>query len=228
MAVDIVEFLNELPESESVLAIQHAFSKKALLVFKVETYPNPIKAQIDLILDKKAFLNKELFDLKADLEKEVSIKFNLGTDVYFIKTNLKKTQNKYYFDMNSKVIQLKRRKESRHLVPKKWTQSSSIMGDIKSLHMIKCNVIDISFSGIRLEIIDKGNFLFLRNDLVKIQFQIYKRAEITVEAIVRFFMNRNEATSLLGLEFMNLNDAQKDKVKSIIEDIILFQSSKKI
>jgi hypothetical protein len=227
MSTHAVDFLNELSETESISALQNAYSQKSILVFKIDEYLAPIKAQIENFNDRKVLLNKEVADLKFDLSKEISMKFNIGTEVFFIKTFLKKNLNRIYFDMSSKVIQLKRRKEPRYVIPKKWNQTSSILNNSMALNLLKCHVHDISYSGIRLEVDDKKAPVFEKEEIIKIQFQIYKRAEVATDAIVRFYLKKVNENSLVGLEFVNLKEIQRQKVQDIVEDLINFQSSPK-
>jgi|GEM_PF-6354457 len=225
----ITEFLIELNETDSLAALQGANSQKSALVFKVDNYPNPIKTTIDNFSDKRVILLNDLNEFVLPLDKEISIKFNVGTEVYFIKTFIKSYLNRYYFDMSSKVIQLRRRKEPRYVIPKKWEQTACIILNILKQDLLKCTVLDISLSGIRLEIFTPKKspigLIYKRDDIIKIKFQIYKRAEMTTTAIVRFILNRPNLPTLIGLEFANMTAVQKERVANIVEDIGLLSSA---
>lgn len=222
----ITEFLNELNEKDSVMALQEANNRNSPLVFKIENHEQPIKAFINAFVDKKVFIVTEPESIAIPLNKEISMKFFVGTEVYFIKTSIKTHNNRFYFDMATKVIQLKRRKEPRFLIPKNWMQVGAIyLG--KANEFLKCNVIDISNSGIRFEVLDQLQPNLKRDDFIKIKFQVHKRAEIQTMAVVRFILNRSNANSLLGLEFLNMTDIQSQRVASIVSDIELFNSTQK-
>jgi hypothetical protein len=220
----ITEFLSELDEIDSALALRAAHKHKSPLIFKLDSVAAPIKASIDNFIDTRAFLSAEVNAHKIEPDKEVSIKFNVGTEVYFIKTCIKNYLNRYYFDMTTKVIQLKRRREPRYLVPKKWTQSAAIVIGTTRTELIKCNVIDISLSGIRFEVLQQHRE-YKRDDIIKIKFQIYKRADVTTLAHVRFVLVRQNASTVLGLEFAEISNVHKERVALIIQDIHLFDSS---
>jgi c-di-GMP-binding flagellar brake protein YcgR len=128
--------------------------------------------------------------------------------------------------MNLKVIQLKRRREPRFNIPKKWPQSASILIGAPQPEFIKCNVVDISLSGIRFEILQQHPE-YKREDIIKIKFQIYKRAEVSTLAIVRFILVRPNASSILGLEFAEISNIQKERVAHIVQDIHLYNSTNK-
>jgi hypothetical protein len=222
----IVDFLIDLNKTDSLVVLKNASSQKSVLVFKLAEFSQLQQTKIDYFLDKKVILGKEVSELNFNLEQDVSIKFNIGTEIYFVKTQLKKHLNKIYFDMSSKVLQLKRRKESRYLIPKKWNQSAHILNNSKALNLISCHVQDISLSGIRFEVLDQ-TVIFKRDDIIKFQFQIYKRAEIASYGIVRFYLNRAGHSSILGLEFFNLKEVQKERISNIVEDIVNFQTVNK-
>lgn len=215
----IAEFLIELNENESLIALRAAHSQRSFLTFKLDDTLNKVQARIENFTDKRAILSAEISPLKISSDKEVSMRFNVGTEVYFVKTFIKSHLNRYYFDMSSKVIQLKRRKEPRYLIPKKWPQTATVQ-PTNMIHMpIRSQVLDISNSGIRFEV-SASKITFKRDDIVKIKFQIHKRAEIATTAIVRFALRRPDSTTILGLEFSDdMTRPNKDRIINIIEDM---------
>ncbi len=211
----VIDFLVEISETEAGVVLQKALVQKSVFVFKLAESPSPMQTTIDSFFDKRVILDKEVANVQFNVEQDVSIKFNIGTEIFFVKTKLKRYLNRVYFDKSSKVIQLKRRKEPRYVVPKKWNQVASVGG-------IACQVQDISMSGIRFECADAG-VAFDPKEVARIQFQIYKRGAIEVDAIIHFFLARPGLPSLIGMEFQNVKDVQQEKIKSVIDDIINFQ-----
>lgn len=222
----ITDFLNELVESESLAALRAAHNQQSPLVFKIDTSPVPVKAFIGTFIDKRVMLVTEPPNQELPVNQEVSIKFFLGTEVFFIKTSFKIHMNHYYFDMGTKVIQLKRRKEPRYLIPKSWNQDATIISKPPVQEFIKCSIIDISNSGMRLEVL---NFMpnYQRNDIIKVKFQIHKRGEVGTMAIVRFILVRAGFNTQLGLEFADISPVQAQRVTGIVSDIQLFNSTVK-
>ena len=218
-APGVIDFLVEVPEADAFQVIRNAAANKSVFVFKLAEFPTPFQTTIESFFDRRVILDKDVAHLLFDSEQDVSIKFNVGTEVYFVKTKLKKYLNRIYFDKSSKLIQLKRRKEPRFVIPKKWTQACSLGG-------IPCQVQDISLSGIRFECLDQ-TVIFKAKEVVNIQFQIYKRAAITTNAIVHFFLSRKGQSSLIGMEFQGITGVQQEKIKTVIEDIVNFQSQVK-
>lgn len=224
----ISEFITELNEIDSVATFQKALSQKSDLIFKVANYPHPIKTQIDNFSDKRIILQSELKKFNVPEETEVSIKFSVGTEIYFVKTYIKSYLNRYYFDMSSRVLHLQRRKEPRFQIPKKWNQTGSIITNLLKNKQPAFTVIDISYSGMRLEV---ANPLFVndlkQDEIIKIKFQIYKRAEITTKAVIRYILHKTNAPTYLGLEFAKMQTLEEERLASTIEDIRLFNSSQK-
>ncbi len=223
----ITDFLNELDERESLLALKSAFTQKSVLYFRTDAAEKVIAAAIDSFIDKRVILKLENPDISITINVEVSIKFNVGTEVFFVKTPIKSYLGSLCFDLTSKVIQLKRRKEPRLLVPKKYTQSAAILSQVAGVRPILCTVIDISSYGMRLEVKNLMQIQVKRDDMIKIQFQIHRRAEVQCEARVRFFMNRQNHGTLLGLEMVYTKDIQRERVSGIVDDIVSFQNGQK-
>lgn len=221
----ITEFLNELSENDALAALKGAYSNRSPFIFKIEGNEQPIKAFINTFSDKKVIITPEP-NLPLPVDKEISLKFLVGTEVFFIKTSFKLHLNRFYIDMNAKVIQLKRRKEPRFLIPKGWNQSGSVILQ-NAAQTLRCNVIDISKSGIRFEVLDQVKTPFQRDDIVKIKFQIHKRGEVSTTAIVRFALHRPNANALMGLEFANITEVQNERVSSIVNDIQMFTATNK-
>lgn len=221
----ITEFLNELAESDALVALRSAHTQRSPFVFKLENQELHIKAFISSFSDRKIILSIEP-NVALPLDKEVTLKFFLGTEVYFIKTTFKTHLNHFCIDMNAKVIQLKRRKEPRFVVPKAWNQSAFIF--LSNLNgVLKCNVLDISNSGVRFEVLEQDEATFQRDDILKIKFQIHKRAEVATTAIVRFALSRPKGNFILGLEFANISELQASRVGGLVDDIQLFNNSQK-
>lgn len=220
-SVGSADFLSELNATDSLKALKSAHSQKSVLVFSIGTPPKPYKTSIDNFMDKRAILTSNLKEHNLPSDREISFKFNVGTETYFIKTFIRSHLNRYYFDMTSKVLQLKRRREPRYLIPKKWIQSAS-------LHSVPCTVVDISLSGIRFEFSGKHKFPVLqRDDIVSIKFQIHKRSEVAATAIVRFVLSKPDQSAIMGLEFAKITDVQSERVASLVQDIILFSTTSK-
>ncbi|MBC7419447.1 MAG: PilZ domain-containing protein [Bdellovibrio sp.] len=223
----ITDFLNPLDERESLVTLQNAYAQRSVFYFKTDASEKTVAASIDSFVDKKVILKLETPDIPVTIDVDVNIKFNIGTEVYFAKTPIQRHLGLPCFDLGAKIIQLKRRKEPRYLIPKKWIHTAGLVSSQPNMKPIPCSVVDISLSGMRLEIKDLTQIECKRDEVIKIQFQVHRRAEVTCNAVVRFYMNRLHHGTLLGLELVFSKDMQKERVASIVEDIISFQNGQK-
>ncbi len=216
------EFLVELDEKESLVVLQQSFLLKTDLVVKPENDPTAYKTIISGFLDTKVILDTEHFDRLAEAKGIATIKFSVGAEIYFVKTLLTQFQNKICFSKNIKVVHLKRRKEPRYVIPTKWNQLAHVW-DLETKSKMDARVLDISKSGIKFEI-KEPKFSFQKEKIARIQFQIYKRAEVVCDAEVRFFAIGKTSTALMGMSLVLVTENQKSRIESIIEDLILYNT----
>ncbi|MCM2353069.1 MAG: PilZ domain-containing protein [Pseudobdellovibrio sp.] len=212
------EFLVELEEKDAFLALHNCFTLNSDLILKNEADPNPVSAKIQFFADKKIFLETPQLDKLALFQGQTSIKFFIGTEVYFIKTSLEVVDDQICFDQSSKIVQLRRRKEPRYNIPEKWNQTAAVWSielRIKNL----ARVTDISYGGCRFEV-PKLSLSINKGDQIRIQYQIFKRADVVCDAIVRFIMRKPNGTTVLGLEFTQLQKSHKSRINNIVEDLV--------
>lgn len=212
------EFLTELEEKDAFLALHNCFTLNSDLMLKNDTDPTAVSARIGFFADKKVFLETTATEKLAGFVGTTSIKFFIGTEVYFIKTTLEVIDDQICFDQTSKIIQLKRRKEPRYNVPEKWNQTAAVWS-IELKIKNPARVTDISFSGCRFEV-PKLSLSINKGDQIRIQYQIFKRADVVCDAIVRFIMRKPNGTTVLGLEFTQLQKSHKSRINSIVEDLV--------
>ena len=213
------EFLVELDEKESLMVLQQSFLLKTDLIVKPENDPTAYKTNISGFLDTKVILDTEHYDRLADTKGVATVKFSVGSEIYFVKTFLTQFQNKICFSKNVKVVHLKRRKEPRYVIPPKWNQLANIW-DLETKGKMDARVLDISKSGIKFEI-KEPKFSFQKEKVARIQFQIYKRAEVVCDAEVRFFAIGKTGIALMGMSLVLVTENQKSRIDSIIEDLVL-------
>lgn len=212
------EFLIELEEKDAFLVLHNCFTLNSDLILKNETDPNPISVKIGYFADKKIFLETPLAEKLATFVGLTSIKFFIGTEVYFVKTTLEVTDDQICFDQGAKIIQLRRRKEPRYNIPEKWNQTAAVWSiELKIKNPAK--VTDISYNGCRFEV-PKLSISINKGDQIRIQYQIFKRADVVCDAIVRFMMRKPNGTVVLGLEFTQLQKSHKSRINNIVEDLI--------
>lgn len=218
MSNNSTEFLVELDEKEAFLALRNCFTLNSELILKNDVDPSSTSARISYFADHKIFLETSSFARVSTYPGLTSIKFFIGTEVYFIKVQLEVIDDTVCFAQEAKIIQLKRRKEQRYMIPEKWNQTAAVWSiELKIKNVAK--VIDISYSGIRFEI-PKLNLIINKGDQIRIQYQIFKRAEVVCDANVRFVMRKPNGSVLLGLEFTKLQKSHRARINSIVEDLM--------
>lgn len=211
------EFLTELDPQEAYLVLHNCFSQNSEMTMKNDMDPQPVIAKIDSFANNKLFLDTPSVDRLTLFVGLTSIKFFLGTEVYFIKTEVKIQDNTAYIDQNVKIIQLKRRKEPRFNIPEKWSQKAAVWSIEKRIKN-DSRVIDISSGGIKFEV-PQLTLDIVKGEQIRIQYQIFKRAEVVCDAIVRFVLKKPNGTALLGLEFTQLQKSHKSRISNIVEDL---------
>lgn len=212
------EFLIELEEKDAFLALHNCFTLNSDVTLKNESDPLPVSAKIGFFADKKVFLETLAIEKLFMFQGLTSIKFFIGTEVYFIKTTLEVVDDQVCFDQNAKIVQLKRRKEPRYNIPDKWNQAAAVWS-IELKIKNSARVMDISYSGCRFEV-PKLTISVNKGDQIRIQYQVFKRADVVCDAIVRFIMRKPNGTTVLGLEFTQLQKSHKSRINSIVDDLI--------
>lgn len=212
------EFLVELEEKDAFLSLHNCFTLNSDMILKNEADPNPVTARIGFFADKKIFLETAQTEKLATFHGQTSIKFFIGTEVYFIKTVLEVIDDQICFDQGSKIVQLRRRKEPRYNIPEKWNQTAAIWS-IELKIKNPARVTDISYNGCRFEV-PKLTLNINKGEQIRIQYQIFKRADVVCDAIVRFIMRKPNGTTVLGLEFTQLQKSHKSRIYNIVEDLV--------
>ncbi|MFN3697685.1 MAG: PilZ domain-containing protein [Pseudobdellovibrio sp.] len=218
------EFLVELEENDALIAMQKCIDSFSDLIIKIDHDPQTYTAKIKKSENHKVYIETPFEEKLKTINDSVSIKFFIGTEVFFIKTPIEALDEQLCFSDKAKIIQLKRRKEERHNIPDGWPQLAAIWS-IQQKIKNDAVVIDISYSGIRFEIpqltlpVEKG-------DIIRIQFKVNKRSEVVCDAKVRFKLKKPNGSHIFGMEFGRIQDSQKSRVRSVVDDIIAHNALK--
>jgi len=219
------EFLVELEEKDSLQVMRKCVDMYSDLIIKFEGDSQAYTAKIKRCENDNVFLETSFVEvLMKNLDVNVSIKFFIGTEVYFIKTKLITIDDQFCFSEKSKIIQLKRRKEERHNLPDKWSQFAAVWS-IQLKIKNDARIIDISYSGIRFEL-SELTIPVEKNDQIRIQFKVNKRSEVVCDALVRFKLKKPNGSIILGLEFSRIQDSQRSRIRSVVDDIVSYNALK--
>lgn len=220
------EFLVELEDKEGFSALHNCFTAGTELILRNDSNPSAIAAKIISFDDRKVVLETANVERVATFKGETSIKFFIGTEVYFVKTPVEVVDKQVRFDQTAKVVQLRRRKEPRYNIPDKWNQTSAIWSiELKIKNEGK--VTDISYGGCRYEI-PNLSLDIKKGDQIRLQYQIFKRAVVVCDGIVRFIMRKPSGVTILGLEFTQLQKGNKTRIDNIVEDLVNHYTTKNL
>lgn len=218
------EFLVELEENDASIAMRKCIDSFSDLIIKIDNDPQTYTAKVKRSENGSVFIETPFEDKLKTVSESVSIKFFIGTEVFFIKTPLLNHEGQIYFSEKIKIIQLKRRKEERYNVPVEWQQLAAIWS-VQQKIKNEAIVMDVSYSGIRFEVtqltlpVEKG-------DIIRIQFKINKRSEVVCDAKVRFKLKKPNGSHVFGMEFGRIQDSQRSRVRSVVDDIIAYNATK--
>ncbi len=148
----------------------------------------------------------------------LTFRLDMDARMYFFKTEgIAQTKS---ITLNTKIAiyELIRRKEPRFKVPESWPQFAMVLSspqkNIKSLARIS----EISQSGTRL-ILKPELPRFEIGQKIKIQFKIYKRAQVAVLGTIRHVRKNKSSGPTLGISFELVPVLSQSKIQNICDDI---------
>jgi len=60
----VIDFLVDVPDDEVISVLQSASSQKAIFVFKLAEFPNPLQTTIESFFEKRVILDKDIAQLQ--------------------------------------------------------------------------------------------------------------------------------------------------------------------
>ncbi len=213
------EYLVEISEMEALQMISQCMINQVEFSIKLEKNIQTYLAKIDKIGQGKIFFRPKVIP-KENIENQIAtIKFFVGTEVFFLKSQFEYVNGCFAIPHHAKIIQFKRRKFVRYVLPTKWNQTSALRS-IETKFKVNAKVLDISMGGLRLEVTEPLNNQIKKGEIYRIQFQIFKRGDTLCDGEVKFIGARPNGVTLIGLEFKNLSESHQSRIQSVIDDII--------
>lgn len=176
--------------------------------------------RLRMSLDKKifhvqykgpAFQKRDLLTFRIDMESQI----------YFFKTEGLVDTKTISLSPTDPIYELVRRKEPRFKVPEKWPQFGMVLSAAKRELKSLASIVEISFSGMRVTLMPELP-RFEVNQLVRIEFKIYKRAQVSVMGTVRHSRKNKFGGPTLGIEFDNVQPLTQSKIQNICDDISFY------
>lgn len=212
------EFLTELTPEEALHVFNECLAIHSDMTIKLENEVQPLHAKIDFLADGKVFLKLSIDYKSINYVGLSNVKFFIGTEVYFIKTQLDTVNDALCFDQHTSVLHLKRRKEPRYNIPKHWDQTSTIWSlQTKAKNLAR--VLDISYHGLKLEI-PAMSLNLVKNESIRVQYQLHKRARVVCDGEIKFIATKPNGAAIIGLEVKELGSVHRHKIVSIVDDLI--------
>lgn len=211
----VIDYLAELSPEQSERLLETVCNDKVTMQVKLGGDDKVIHIQLQKAEVENQFaLSGRCFSLSH----LATFKLELGTDVYFFKTEIFQENKKNVIQKPFSVFRLVRRKESRFKIPASWQQQALILPSEKRRVASRANVRDISISGIQLH--SMSDLLrFEKDELIKMQFRLHRKSEMSVAGIIRHIRKNSQGGFNLGIEFIKNTPLVKGKLDSICEDL---------
>lgn len=132
----------------------------------------------------------------------------------------------------SKVIQITktvdfyeliRRKEPRFKMPIEWQQVAFAISSPVKLVKSKAKIIEISYSGLRLNIIPETH-KFELGEYIKLEFKVHKRAQVSTMAEIKHVTKNRQGEYIVGVEFKDISMLASSKIQSICDEIVFLNA----
>jgi|GEM_PF-7083844 len=156
---------------------------------------------------------------------EATIKIILLNKLFFLKTDIKKFDESYYFEKYDNFFELVRRKTPRLQIPHHWPQFAIIRA-VENKNALKsvAKIIEMSKSGIKL-VVGPELPRYEKNQMIKLKFKIFRRGEIELYAKIIHHKNNPEGGPTLGAQFVDDSILIKNKIQNICDDLAFYYAS---
>lgn len=219
-----MENLTHIERNEAYQILSKLVASRVEVVFKIKDKAQIYKTTLAKNAARRHFSieNKKL-NLEAD--DEVTFKIVVQEKLYFLKTNIKKASQYFYFDQFGAMFELARRKKRRFPIPSQWSQSARMqpinsVGDLKS----PITVLDVSRAGMRLYV--KSDLpRYESGQFVNLYFKIYRRSEILVKSKVIHVKKSPQGGAFIGLEFADNSILIANKIQNVCDDLAFFYAA---
>ncbi len=216
-----VEHIKKLKATDARQIIYRGMQEKMVLACTVgsELKVFDLTLQGELLADHIHLASKKWESL---IGQECAFSFKVDTRVYFFKTKVKKQAGDVVIKTDFDLFELVRRKDVRHKIPYEWPQSAAVLIDSKKEKKIAANIMDLSRSGIRLQLLAQlPEFKVGRS--ITFTIKIHRRAVAQINGVVKHSKRLPNQLPVIGVEFVDLTRVLEDRILNICNDIVRFQ-----
>ncbi len=220
MKSDIFNFFDQQTNEYSLTILKNCILDQIKIQVVQE---NQVKV-FSSFLDNKFSAKKFYLSIDAralDLTQKYSFCIKMNSKVYFFKSQIFEDTKGIYFKDDICIYELRRRKDTRFELPLGWKQSCSIYAQMKKGLRLEARVLNISWSGIRLEVVPPFSE-FLMNQEIQFSLQVHRRAELLCHGVIKYVKNNKNSGPVLGIEFINKSRLFDSKIQNICEDLLRY------
>lgn len=218
----ILDHLKELTANSVENLFYTTLRLRHRINFKTLEHEVIYKGQLLRTSEKWRFrLISPVFEEKFEKTTEATFKLETPQGTYFFKSFIQFIDDQLTLVGPFVVYQLTRRKNIRFPIPKDWNQSASFNSyDMRKLKSTG-NILDLSVSGLRV-LVDQELPIYQKNQELRVQFKIFRRAEIILKAVVKHIKKNAQKKQELGLEFIELSPVIQNRIDGICSDLSHF------
>ncbi len=213
-------FFNQLGKSESLdLFKECAFDHSKFAVVQ----ENQVQA-FHCTLDQKKTYNKFYVVTEKknfSLEEKYSFCLKVFNKVYFFKSPMFQDALGIYLPDDIVFYELQRRNHTRFEIPYEWAQSCSILQNLKRAPKIGANVINLSWSGIRIKVGPQLPEFKLKQE-IQFLLRIHRRAAFLVTGEIIYIKKNKTTGPILGIRFNKMSHLLESKIQNICEDLLRY------
>lgn len=213
-------FFNQYSKFESLNLLKECALDRTKIFVVQENQVQAFSCMLDeQFSENKFYIQTE--KRKLDLDKYYSFCFKILGKIYFFKSHLQQDLRGTYFSSDTYVHELQRRKHTRFDIPDEWFQRCFLYQDTKRDRKIGANIINISWSGIRILV---GPQLpeFKLHQQIQISVRLHRRAEFVIRGEI-IYMKKNKNTGpVLGVQFIKMSYLLDSKIQNVCEDLLRY------
>ncbi len=158
---------------------------------------------------------QDIHELK---DRTCAFSFRIGTRIFFFKSKIQLGGKGFFVDIGFDLIELRRRRHIRFIIPEYLTYESSIISQVYKNLRINAQLINFSESGAKIKCresltgIQKGATIILS---VKAE----RRPAFMVACEVKFILRKQISQPEIGLHFVNPDRMTQNKITNLCEDL---------
>jgi hypothetical protein len=220
----ILNQLELVDKADALLILNKASDAGLVIQLKMAAEKRIINATLQKSSSKKQFYLGDKF-LLLEADSEVTAKIIIENKLFFLKTVVKKFDQGFYFDNFDNLFELIRRKKPRFAIPLQWSQTALIQAaDSETDPKVSVFIHEMSAAGMKLEV--KTDLpKFEKNQKIRIQFKVFRRAEVLVSAKIIHVTKSKVGGPTIGVEFSEASKLVENKIQNVCDDLAFFYTS---